>query len=86
MNAGVDFARIKPSIHSNFPGETMQNTQPVGPVGRDFESLVELLPPWALQHEWITIEKVRKALVTHESTNGKNGNTAENLHAARNVV
>jgi hypothetical protein len=64
----------------------MQDTKPVGSVGREFESLVNLLPPWALQHEWMTIETVRKALVTHESTNGKNGKTAENLRQVETVV
>jgi hypothetical protein len=55
---------------------------PAGPIGREFESLVRLLPEWALTYESVTIEIVRKALAHLEQS----GEVPENLAPQKSVV
>ena len=59
----------------------MPDSQYNSPAGSEFESLVNLLPPWALTYEHMTIEKVRKALKEYDEAK-----KAENLHATKTVV
>lgn len=60
----------------------MKNQKPLGPIGREFESLVRLLPAWALMYESATIELVRRALAYLE----QNGDVPENLRPRQSVV
>lgn len=63
----------------------MQQTQPIGPIGQEFESIVQLLPPWALVHEFLTIEKVRKAIKEYELGDAGSART-KHLTTAKSVV
>lgn len=63
----------------------MTNQGTVGPVGEEFESLVNLLPPWALTYEQMTIQTVRQALRDYDQKGSKE-KMAENLHATKTVV
>jgi hypothetical protein len=62
-----------------------QKTTQLGPVGRDFESLLTFLAPWVLHYEQITIENIREALKAHE-LDENTGEPAENLTPTRIVV
>lgn len=52
----------------------------IGPIGHDFEALVELLPYWAAKSYGPSIDainRVRKALAEHESNTRKDTHEAE---------
>jgi len=52
----------------------VDNTKPIGPIGHDFEALVEQLPYWVRKTYYPaieTIDRVRTALVNYEQQQKK---------------